>query len=178
MLLCFWTQTCLYFEESESESDAVENPTASPSLILQHTLVYVQLYMHTDIGLHVQSMIKIRLSCSSYIALFLSYMRNCLDLTLVGEIIKPTLKNRFLMIDCYNPIWINQCSFIFGSTKKKINNKENRKSKTLSRLKWKTELPKLTWTSKVKYFFMFLMIITKKGSLMPSVFFSSFGAEM
>lgn len=104
MLLCFWTQTCLYFEESESESDAVENPTASPSLILQHTLVYVQLYMHTDIGLHVQSMIKIRLSCSSYIALFLSYMRTCLDLTLVGEIIKPTLKNRFLMIDCYNPI--------------------------------------------------------------------------
>jgi len=35
-----------------------------------------------------------------------------------------------------------------------------------------------TCTSKVKYFFRFLMIITKKGNLIPSVFFSSAGHVM
>lgn len=33
----------------------------------------------------------------------------------------------------------------------------------------------LTCTSKVKYFFRFLMIMTRKGSLIPSVFFGSAG---
>jgi hypothetical protein len=35
-----------------------------------------------------------------------------------------------------------------------------------------------TWTSNVKYFFMFLMIITRNGSLIPSVFFGSLGHVM
>lgn len=38
--------------------------------------------------------------------------------------------------------------------------------------------PLLTCTSKVKYFFRFLMIITRKGSLMPRVFFGSAGHVM
>ena len=33
----------------------------------------------------------------------------------------------------------------------------------------------LTWTSKEKYFFMFLMIMTRKGSLIPRVFCGSAG---
>lgn len=33
----------------------------------------------------------------------------------------------------------------------------------------------LTWTSKVKYFFRFLIIMTRKGSLIPNVFFGSAG---
>ena len=36
----------------------------------------------------------------------------------------------------------------------------------------------ITWTSKVKYFFKFFMIITRKGSLMPSVFLGSAGHVM
>lgn len=36
----------------------------------------------------------------------------------------------------------------------------------------------LTWTSKVKYFFRFLIIITRKGNLIPSVFFGSAGHVM
>ena len=32
-----------------------------------------------------------------------------------------------------------------------------------------------TWTSKVKYFLRFLMIMTRKGSLMPRVFFGFAG---
>jgi len=35
-----------------------------------------------------------------------------------------------------------------------------------------------TWTSNVKYFFKFLMIITKNGSLIPRVFFASAGQVM
>ena len=35
-----------------------------------------------------------------------------------------------------------------------------------------------TCTSNVKYFFRFLMIITRKGSLMPSVFLGSAGQVM
>lgn len=35
-----------------------------------------------------------------------------------------------------------------------------------------------TWTSNVKYFLRFLMIITRKGSLMPRVFFGSAGHVM
>jgi len=42
---------------------------------------------------------------------------------------------------------------------------------------WKCCHP-LTWTSNVKYFFKFLMIITRKGSLIPSVFFGSAGHVM
>lgn len=36
----------------------------------------------------------------------------------------------------------------------------------------------ITWTSNVKYFFKFLMIMTRKGNLMPKVFFGSAGQEM
>ena len=35
-----------------------------------------------------------------------------------------------------------------------------------------------TWTSNVKYFFKFLMIITRNGSFIPSVFFGSAGQVM
>jgi hypothetical protein len=35
-----------------------------------------------------------------------------------------------------------------------------------------------TWTSKLKYFFIFLTIITKNGSFMPRVFFGSAGQVM
>lgn len=35
-----------------------------------------------------------------------------------------------------------------------------------------------TWTSKVKYFFRFLIIMTRKGSLIPKVFFGSAGHVM
>lgn len=42
----------------------------------------------------------------------------------------------------------------------------------------KKKYGKITWTSKVKYFFKFLMIMTRKGSLMPNVFFGSAGQEM
>lgn len=38
-----------------------------------------------------------------------------------------------------------------------------------------TLLIELTWTSNVKYFFRFLMIMTRNGSLIPSVFFGSAG---
>lgn len=41
---------------------------------------------------------------------------------------------------------------------------------------WECKYP--TWTSKVKYFFRFLIIITRKGSLMPSVFLGSAGHVM
>lgn len=41
-----------------------------------------------------------------------------------------------------------------------------------------TKNPKHTCTSNVKYFFKFLMIITKNGSLIPSVFFGSAGHVM
>ena len=37
---------------------------------------------------------------------------------------------------------------------------------------------KLTCTSKEKYFFKFLMIMTRKGSLIPSVCLESLGQEM
>ena len=39
-------------------------------------------------------------------------------------------------------------------------------------------LTALTCTSKLKYFFRFLIIITRKGSLMPSVALASAGQEM
>lgn len=39
-------------------------------------------------------------------------------------------------------------------------------------------MDQLTWTSNEKYFFRFLMIITRYGSLMPSVFFGSDGHVM
>lgn len=43
---------------------------------------------------------------------------------------------------------------------------------------WSLDPALLTCTSKVKYFFRFLMIITRKGSLMPRVFFGSAGHVM